>query len=156
MPTYTFRLLDDSGGVADDLGLGLPDTKAAYSYARDVALELMDHREANTRSWRLDVYENGAEKLFEILFASIDETLNHLRPHNRKLVEMTAMRRRLLQDTLNAAWITYRESQALLARSQGKLYLAADHGRKTIRDQRVFHRGPPILVRNYFSGGRIS
>ena len=33
MPTYTFRLLDDSGGVADDLGLGLPDTKAAYSYA---------------------------------------------------------------------------------------------------------------------------
>ena len=66
MPTYTFRLLDDSGGVADDLGLGLPDTKAAYGYARDVALELMDHREATTRSWRLDVYENGAEKVFEI------------------------------------------------------------------------------------------
>ena len=134
MPTYTFRLLDDSGGVADDLGLGLPDTKAAYSYARDVALELMDHREATTRSWRLDVYEVGSEKVFEILFASIDETLNHLKPDNRKLVEMTAMRRRLLQDTLHATWITCRESQALLARSQGKLYLAAVHGRKTIRD----------------------
>ena len=134
MPTYTFRLLDDGGGVADDLGLGLPDTKAAYSYARDVALELMDHREATTRSWRLDVYENGAEKVFEILFASVDETLNHLKPDNRKLVETTAMRRRLLQDTLDAAWITCRETQALLARSRGKLYLAADHGQKTIRD----------------------
>ena len=133
MPTYTFRLLDDSGGVADDLGVRLPDTKAAYGYACDVALELMDHREATTRSWRLDVYENGAEKVFEILF-DIDETLNHLKPDDRKLVEMTAMRRRLLQDTLHTTWITCRETQALLARSQGKLYLAADHGQKTIRD----------------------
>jgi len=53
---------------------------------------------------------------------------------DRKLVEMTAMRRRLLQDTLHTAWITYRESQALIARSHGKLYLATDHGEKTIRD----------------------
>jgi hypothetical protein len=134
MPTYTFRLLDDSGGVTDDLGIRLPDSTAAYCYACDVAHEVMDRREATTRSWRLDVYENGAEKVFEILFASIDETLNHLRPDNRKLVEMTAMRRRLLQDTLHAAWITCRESQALLARSQGKLYLAAHRGQKTIRD----------------------
>jgi len=49
MPTYTFRLWDDSGGVADDLGLGLANTKAAYSYARDVALELMDQTE---RFWQ--------------------------------------------------------------------------------------------------------
>ena len=62
-----------------------------------IQLELMDHRKTTTRSWRLDVYENGAEKVFEILFASIDETLNHLKPDNRKLVEMTAMRRRLLR-----------------------------------------------------------
>jgi len=40
------------------------------------------------------------KKLFEILFASIDETLDHLKPENRKLVEMTAMRRRSLQDIL--------------------------------------------------------
>jgi hypothetical protein len=82
MPTYTFKLLDDGGGVTDDIGLRLPDTKAAYGYARDVAFELMDHREAATRSWRLDVYENGAKKLFGILFATIDETLNHLKPDN--------------------------------------------------------------------------
>jgi hypothetical protein len=60
--------------------------------------------------------------------------LDHLKPENRKLVEMTAMRRRLLQDTLHAARVSYRESQALVARSRGKLYLAADHGQKTIRD----------------------
>lgn len=134
MPAYTFRLLNDGDGVTDDLGLRLPNTKAAYDYACDVAHELMDHREEATRSWRLDVYESGAEKLFEILFATIDQTLNHLKPDNRKLVEMTALRRRSLQDTYHAAWITYRESQALLARSQGKLYVATDHGEKTIRD----------------------
>jgi hypothetical protein len=134
MPTYTFKLLDDGGGVTDDIGLRLPDTKAAYGYACDVAFELMDHREAATRSWRLDVYENGAKKLFGILFATIDETLNHLKPDNRKLVEMTAMRRRLLHDTFHAAWITCRESQALIARSRGKLHLVADRGEKTIRD----------------------
>src|SRR5215470_9447806 len=94
MPTYTFKLLDDDSGVTDDLGIRLPNTKAAYGYACDVAHEMMDHREAATRSWRLDVYENGAKKLFEILFATIDETLDHLKPENRKLVEMTAMRRR--------------------------------------------------------------
>lgn len=120
--------------VTDDIGLRLPNTKAAHDYACDVALELMDHREAATRFWRLDVYEKGAKKLFEILFASIDQTLDHLKPDNRKLVEITAMRRRSLQDTYHAAWITCRESQALMARARGKLYLATDHGEKTIRD----------------------
>jgi hypothetical protein len=134
MPTYTFKLLDDGSGVTDDLGIGLPNIKAAHGYACGVAREMMDHREAATRSWRLDVYENGAKKLFEILFATVDDTLNHLKPDNRKLVELTAVRRRLLQDTYQAACITCRESQALVARSHGKLYIAADHGRKTIRD----------------------
>jgi hypothetical protein len=99
MPAYTFRLLNDSDGVTDDLGLRLPSAKAAHDYACDVALELMDHREEATRSWRLDVYENGAKKLCEILFATIDQTLDHLKPDNRKLVETTAMRRRSLQET---------------------------------------------------------
>ena len=134
MPTYTFKLMDDDGGVADDVGVPLADPKVAYCHACVVAQQLMDHREARTRSWRLDVYENGVKKLFEILFASIDETLDHLKPENRKLVEMTAMRRRSLQDTLYAARISYRESQALVARSRGKPYLAADQGQKTIRD----------------------
>ncbi len=84
MPTYTFTLLNDGSAVTDDLGIRLPNTKAAYGYACDVVFELMDHREAATRSWRLDVYENGATKLFEILVATIDETLNHLKPDNRK------------------------------------------------------------------------
>ena len=134
MPTYTFKLLDDDSGVTDDLGIRLPNTKTAYGYACDVAHELMDHREAATRFWRLDVYEDGAKKQFEILLATIDQTLNHLKPDNRKLVELTAVRRRSLHDTFHAAWITYRESQALIARSHGNLYLAANRGEKTIRD----------------------
>jgi hypothetical protein len=52
MPTYTFRLMDDDGGVADNAGLRLADAKVAYGHACVVAHELMDHREARTRSWR--------------------------------------------------------------------------------------------------------
>ncbi len=77
MPKYTFKLSDDHGGVEDDVGVNLPDAEIAYSYACDVVHELMKGREPTTRSWRLDVYENEQEKVFEIPFAALDPTLDH-------------------------------------------------------------------------------
>jgi hypothetical protein len=78
MPTYTFRLNDDNGGVEDDTGVSLVNTKAAYLYACDVARELMRCREQNTRGWHLDVYEDN-RKVFEIPFAELDETFDRPR-----------------------------------------------------------------------------
>src|SRR5215831_8485403 len=92
MPTYKFKLIDDSDGIEDDVGVSLPDAEIAYRYACDVARELMDHREQRTRHWRLDVYEGNGEKLFDIPFAKLDQTLDHLRPHTRALVEQCAQR----------------------------------------------------------------
>jgi hypothetical protein len=135
MPTYKFKLSDDSGGVEDDFGVDLPNAEIAYRYACDVARELMDHRERRTRHWRLDVYEDNGEKVFEIPFAKLDQTLNHLRPDTRELVELCAQLIRLLKDVCYDASLARRESQALVARSRGKPYLAADHGRKVIRDR---------------------
>ena len=135
MPTYKFKLIDDGEGVEDDVGVDLPDAEIAYRYACDVARELMDHRERKTRHWRLDVYKENGEKVFDIPFVKLDRTLDSLAPESRKLVEQCAQRFRSLKDVYSDATFTRRESQSLVARSRGKPYLAADRGRKVIRDR---------------------
>jgi hypothetical protein len=122
-----------TGGVEHSVGVNLPNDEIAYFHARDVVGELMDHREEVTRYWRLDVYRDNGEKIFDILFAELDQTLDHLRPGTRALVEVNAQRIRAFRDAHYEASITRREAQALVARSRGKPYLAADHGRNVIR-----------------------
>jgi hypothetical protein len=134
MPRYTFKLRDDDIGVEDDFGVSLPNAEIAHSYARDVVRELMNRRERNTRHWLLDVYEDNGGKVFEIPFAKVDQTLEHLRPDYRAAVEQCAQRIRSLKEVYYEATLTRRESQSLVARSRGKPYLAADRGRKVIRD----------------------
>ena len=87
MPNYTFELRDGSDPIGDELGVILTDRLDAYDYARGVVRELMCGREAQTRTWRLDVYENSAERVFEIPFASLDRTLDDLLPELRMIVE---------------------------------------------------------------------
>jgi hypothetical protein len=132
MPIYTFKLRD-GGGVEHSDRIILLNDKIAYRHARGVVGELMDHQEDVTRYWRLDVYRDNGDKVFDILFAELDQTLDHLGPGTRALVELNAQRRRALRDAHYEASITRREAQALVARSRGKPYLAADHGRNVIR-----------------------
>ena len=47
----------------------------------------MSCREAQTRTWRLDVYDSNGGRIFELPFASIDPTLDHLAPEMRTTVE---------------------------------------------------------------------
>jgi hypothetical protein len=134
MPRYTFRLRDDDTGVEDDTGVSLPDDDVAYRYACDVVHELMQRREQHTRSWQLQVYEAEERKVFEIPFARLDPTLDHLSAPLRDLVELNAQRVRSLKDTLCATRLTVQEATSLVARSRGKPYLAVVRGRKIIRD----------------------
>jgi hypothetical protein len=134
VPQYTFKLFDDSGGVEDDVGVSLPNAEIAYRYACDVVLELMDCRELRTRHWQLNVYEGEGKKVFEIPFAQIDPTLNHLTAARRERVEHGSQVIRSLKDALHTATLTGREAKSLVARWRGKPYLAADRGRKVIRD----------------------
>jgi hypothetical protein len=132
-PTYTFKLRNDGRAVEDDTGIALVDNASAYRYARDVARELMRSREIQTRYWLLEVYRDGEGPLFDILFASVDPTLDHLRRELRSLVEKVSENKRALRDIANAAYLTMRESKSLLARSRGKPYLIAENGEITIR-----------------------
>jgi hypothetical protein len=134
MPTYTFKVLDGCGDVEDESGVSLRDHDHALRYAREVIHELMRNREIETRSWRLEVYENGDGPIYAIPFASIDPTLDHLVPKLRTMVEAMCERKRLLGEVLHVVSATVQESRALVARSRGKPYLASRFGRSTIRD----------------------
>jgi uncharacterized protein DUF6894 len=134
MPRYTFQLKDDDSGGKDDTGVSLLNDENAYRYACDVVRELMRGREPLTRAWQLDVHRDDEEKLFEIFFASLDPTIEHLLPELKETVQQVCRQCRSIKDALYDVRITRREAQALVALSRGKPYLAADRGRKVIRD----------------------
>jgi len=135
MAIYTFRLRDGRGDVEDTTGVELPDRDNALRYARDVVYELMRSRELETRSWRLEIYESGADgPICEIPFASVDPSLDHLTPKLRTMVESVSERQRLLGDVIHTAEATIQESRALVARSRGRPYLASRFGKSVIRD----------------------
>jgi hypothetical protein len=129
MPNYTFALRDGADPIEDDAGVTLMDRQDAYRYAQGVVRELMRGREAQTRTWRLDVYENSAECVFAITFASLDRTLESLEPELRALVETLCERDRAFrQDTTKFLM----EARARLARSRGEPYLITHLGRRVI------------------------
>jgi len=132
MPRYTFELQDGERPVGDETGVWFTDRQHALDHAYDVARELMNARELQTRTWRLDVYEDGA-RVGEIPFAHLDRTLDHLNPALRTSVERGCDRLRDFRQALSAAQATVRESRALVARSRGKPYLATERGEPTIR-----------------------
>ena len=134
MPTYTFKLRSDAGSLTDNVGANLPDNASAYHYARRVARELMRCRELQTRYWLLEVFQDGQGPLFDILFANVDPTLDHLRRELRVLVEKASEKKRALKDVIHDIGLTVRESQVLLARSSGRPHLISDNGEITIRN----------------------
>jgi hypothetical protein len=131
-PTYTFTLRSDGCELNDDVGIALADNASAYGYARTVARELMRCRETQTRYWLIKVYREGEGPLFDVLFASVDPTLDHLRRELRALVERASERKCALKDVVYACELNLRESRSLVARSRGKPYLIAENGELTI------------------------
>ena len=133
MPVYRFELRNGTSAIRDDTGVSLPDRGHALAYAHVVVRELMRGHELQARHWRLDVYGETGERVFEIPFASVDWTLDHMRPELRAKVAETSERVRTLRELVASAKITMRESQALVARSRGRPYLATYLGEHTIR-----------------------
>ena len=131
MPRYTFELHDGERPVGDETGVWFHDRERALDHAYDVARELMNAREYQTRTWRLDLYEDGSQ-VEQIPFARLDRTLDHLKPALRTTVERCCDRLRDFKQAMSAAQVTVRESRALVARSRGKPYLATDRGKPTI------------------------
>jgi hypothetical protein len=62
MPVYKFELNEGVRRIEDEIGVDLPDPRRALEHARAVVRELMGGCEAQTRSWRLNVYD-GSPKI---------------------------------------------------------------------------------------------
>ena len=135
MPMYTFELRDGERPVMDETGVWFADQERAIEHAQNVARELMWGRELQTRSWHLDVYEAGT-CVHQLLFASIDPTLDHLRPALRMNVEQSCDTLRGFKEAMAAARATVLEARARVARSRGKPYLGPVAGTPTIRTSR--------------------
>jgi hypothetical protein len=132
MPNYTFQLRDGRDPIEDDVGVTLTDRQDAYDYARGVVRELASGRETQTRTWRLDVYENSAQRVFAIPFASLDDTLDHHQPELWVEVEGLRDRDRSLREAERGA---ERELCARQARARHRPYLITNLGKRTIRSR---------------------
>ena len=130
MPAFYFHLRDGKSGAVDGRAQELSCASAAQGYAVHVARELMRGRELRTRHWRLDVVDEHGGVVAEVPFATIDETLNHLTPDLRRLVERLSTARREVSETLvGLDWVAL-YIQAPPARSHTKPYLVARDGHR--------------------------
>jgi hypothetical protein len=128
MPTYFFNLTTAHEMIRDPDGTQLPDEAAARAHAQAVARELMQHRQIQTRSWRLTAWDDRGRPCFDLLFATVDNSLDHFRPELRKSCEDLHVKTASLFDAMQEVRRTLLQVKATLARADGLPYLAAVGG----------------------------
>ena len=114
MPVYFFSYKCDGNTLVDRDGEEFPDDQAAYAHAVEVAREIMRHREIDHRSSRLEVFDENLKPCFEVLFASVDETLGHLPPMMKGQIERGARSLASLHDAIVETRSTIAETRKLL------------------------------------------
>ncbi len=128
MRRYFFHLRDGYRGYADSTGVNLSDDDTARGYACRVGSELMKNRELEVRHWRIQVQNEDEQTIFEIPLITLDATLSHLSPLHKKAMEELSHRCYALREAIAQARIVQNQARALIAKSRGRPYLAADHG----------------------------
>jgi hypothetical protein len=128
MPTYFFHLTTAHDTIRDPDGTELPNEAAAREHARSVARELMQHRQAQTRSWRLTACDEEGHPCFDLLFVTVDESLDLLGPELRKSCEDLHARAAFLFDTVREVRRSLLQVKGTLARADRHPYLAAVRG----------------------------
>lgn len=128
MTTYYFDLKTDARLINDPVGMELADEAAAREHARAVARELMRHRESKSRHWRLCVHRGGGEPCFDVLFASVDQTMDAFDENLRRSLEIVSGNIASLSDAIDDLHVTLRQVKATMARADDQLHLAAIDG----------------------------
>jgi len=100
MPLFYFILKNGQYTIPDSEGEELADLNAARAHAAGVARELMRNRDIKARAWRLEVCDEYLQPSFELLFASIDDTISHLPPEFRQSIEIACGNTASLKDTI--------------------------------------------------------
>jgi hypothetical protein len=107
MPHYFFNLNDGRKIIPDLEGTELPDDDSARAHATQVARELARNREQETRSWRLTVCDAPGTLRFELLFASMDESISRLPPVWRFMLDDAGDSTALLNEAIEQVRITH-------------------------------------------------
>lgn len=131
MTRYYFDLLADDQLISDVDGTDASDLDAATAHGRCVAREILQGAELRKRHWRLRIYDRHERcaAVAELLFASNDPALELLTPQWRKTIEEVCRRHAQLVEMGADLKMTIRETRALLARHEGKPFLAMTDGR---------------------------
>ena len=128
MPLYFFNLKTAEGTIRDPDGTDLVNDSAAWEHARLVACELMRHRQPYTHSWRMDVCDGEGRHCVDLLFASVDDSIDHLRPELRSSVEDMCAQSSSLSEMIRAVTLTIAQVRRTIARSEGTPYVATVNG----------------------------
>lgn len=115
MPLYYFNLMNHHGVFFDPEGTELGSDGDALDHARQVALELMQSRETKTRSWRLQVCGADRQPVHEMLFATLDRSLNAFSPALRSTIVAVCAKAANVADTLRNTQTALRELKTTLA-----------------------------------------
>jgi hypothetical protein len=128
MPRFFFNVRNGWGGLADPDGTSLPDVQSAKDYARRLARELMHGHETKRRYWHVVVRDDEDNRVFDLPFFSVDDSMNHLNPDRRRLIEIMCEKRMALAETLFETRMNVLRVRATLARSRNRPYVAAERG----------------------------
>jgi len=122
MPVYHFLLKPSwNPPLIDRDGEEFPNDAAAYEHAVEVAREIMRNREVNCRTYSLEVRNENLETCFEIVFASIDETLELLPLDYRNSIIEYARARASLNETMVQMRRTLSDARETLTRANDVL-----------------------------------
>jgi len=112
--------------IPDPDGQELTDLQAARQHAIAVAQQLMRHREADTRGWRIEVCDDYLNPLFEVFFAEVDQTFQQCLPHLQASIENVLRTAAALNDaivdmktTLASVRLTLGQADRILASIPG-------------------------------------
>jgi hypothetical protein len=128
MTTFYFNLKDGRTIIPDPDGTELLNEEGARAHAVTVAREAMRNNEVRTRNWRIQVCGANRKPLFEVLFASVDETMDHLPGDLRDSVENVSTKFASLADTIHDVRMSMLELRTTLARTEGVPHLATLNG----------------------------
>jgi hypothetical protein len=131
---YYFNLLRNDLSITDENGADLPGDAAAIEHGHQVAHDLIRGNERSARHWRLRIHDEAGAVVGDILFASVDPTLDCLPATARHPIEEVFRRYSELAQTAAALKTTLLETRCILARHERKPFLAAVGGRAIASD----------------------
>lgn len=128
MPLYYFNLKDGRTTIPDLEGTDLGNSDLAREHAIVIAREAMRNNETRVRNWRIQVCDAEREPCFEILFAAVDESIDHLPGDIRRSLVDVSRNFASLSDAIHDVRMTLLQVRATLARSEGAPHLVALNG----------------------------